>query len=258
MWKNGDIPMEMMWKILVLIPKGDTDNSGIGLLELLWKVVEAIIDTLLKAGIRLNEIIHGLCSGREMDMVILKLYMSQELDSMEQDTRLLVLLDLQKLHRAVDYDYLLMILEGYGAITHMFMLLDVFWDQQKVVNFQNGYHGPHFNGTRRNSQDRIISPTLFKLIFENMVQNCLALKVEDSLVAQELLGHVVGRYLGLFYSEGGVWGLQNPKWFQGAQNMIIRLFYRYGLVDNAAKSKVMTCQPGTLRSGILEEMLGQL
>ena len=65
--------MEMMWKILVLIPKGDTDNSGIGLLELLWKVVEAIIDTLLKAGIRLNEILHGLCSGREMDMVILEL-----------------------------------------------------------------------------------------------------------------------------------------------------------------------------------------
>ena len=34
--------------ILVLIPKGNTDNRSIVLLEFLWKVVEADIDTLLR------------------------------------------------------------------------------------------------------------------------------------------------------------------------------------------------------------------
>ena len=33
MWKHGDIPREIGWKILVLIPKGKTDTRGIGLLE---------------------------------------------------------------------------------------------------------------------------------------------------------------------------------------------------------------------------------
>ena len=45
MWRTGEIPQELVWMILVLITKETTDTRGIVLLETLWKVVEALIDT---------------------------------------------------------------------------------------------------------------------------------------------------------------------------------------------------------------------
>ena len=51
MWHMGETPQELGWEILVLIPKGTTDTRGIGLLETLWKVMEALIDTRLCASL---------------------------------------------------------------------------------------------------------------------------------------------------------------------------------------------------------------
>ena len=45
MWRMGDTPQYLGWTVLVLIHKGITYSWGIVLLETLWKVVEALIDT---------------------------------------------------------------------------------------------------------------------------------------------------------------------------------------------------------------------
>ena len=44
--------------ILVLIPKGTTDTRGTGLLETLWKVVEALIDTRLCTSVHMHNVLH--------------------------------------------------------------------------------------------------------------------------------------------------------------------------------------------------------
>jgi hypothetical protein len=49
-WTYGIIPRQILWIIVVLIPKGDRDYHGIGLLEPIWKVIKQII------GCRLNSI----------------------------------------------------------------------------------------------------------------------------------------------------------------------------------------------------------
>jgi hypothetical protein len=36
-WDHGDIPPQLLWVIVVLIPKGRGDYHGIGLLEPMWK-----------------------------------------------------------------------------------------------------------------------------------------------------------------------------------------------------------------------------
>ena len=84
MWKHGDIPREIGWKTLVLIPKGKTDTRGIGLLKYLWKVVEAIIDTHLRASICLHVVLNGSHTGRGMGTETLELKMAQEISSMDQ------------------------------------------------------------------------------------------------------------------------------------------------------------------------------
>jgi hypothetical protein len=43
-WTHGTIPCQLLWIIVVLIPKGGGDYRGIGLLELVWKCIERVID----------------------------------------------------------------------------------------------------------------------------------------------------------------------------------------------------------------------
>ena len=73
MWSTGEISRELGWTILVLIPKLNTDNRGIGLLETLWKVVEAIINTRLQTSIQFHNILHGLHAGRVMGMATMEI-----------------------------------------------------------------------------------------------------------------------------------------------------------------------------------------
>jgi exonuclease III len=57
-FETGNVPTELQWSILVLLPKGDGGVRGIGLLELAWKHIEAIIDTRVKTAVRFHDAIH--------------------------------------------------------------------------------------------------------------------------------------------------------------------------------------------------------
>ena len=112
MWQNGEILTELGWMILVLTPKGNTNTRGINLLKTLWKLVEATIDTRMRASIRFHKFFHGLCTGRGTGKAILELKLAQELASVDQDPLFLVFLDLLKAYDTVDWVRLLTTLEG--------------------------------------------------------------------------------------------------------------------------------------------------
>ena len=115
MWQHKYIPTELGCNILVLITKYNTDNRGISLLESLWKVVKAIIDTRLRSSISFQNILHVFHMGRLMETDILDIKLSQKLASIDHDPLFLVFLDLHKSYDTVDRGHLLMTLEGYGA-----------------------------------------------------------------------------------------------------------------------------------------------
>ena len=47
-WGTGKIPQQMLWMVVVLVPKGNSgDYRGINLLDPIWKVVEKILDAQL-------------------------------------------------------------------------------------------------------------------------------------------------------------------------------------------------------------------
>ena len=89
-------------------------------------MVEAIIETRIMASISFHGILHGLRARRGMGTDILKLKLSQELTSLNQDPLFLVFLDLHKSYDTVDWGRLLKTLEGYGAGPHMPGLLAEF------------------------------------------------------------------------------------------------------------------------------------
>ena len=127
MLQDGEIPTDLGWMILFLIPKGNTDIRVISLLETLWRVVEAIIDTCLRASISFHNVLHGFRALRGIGTAILELKISQELDSVDQDPLFLVFLDLRKSYDTVDRGRILTALEGYGAGPHIRGLLEEFW-----------------------------------------------------------------------------------------------------------------------------------
>ena len=66
MERTGEIPQELGWTILVLIPKGTTNKREIGLVYTLWKVVEALIDNRLRTSLHIHNVLHGFRGGRGM------------------------------------------------------------------------------------------------------------------------------------------------------------------------------------------------
>ena len=76
---------------------------------------------------------------------------------------------------------------------------------------------------------------------------------QNQMVAQELMGLVAGRCLGLFYNDDKMVGSWDPECLQGALNVIICLFCKNRLVMNVANYKPKVLQPGALRFRMLEE-----
>ena len=62
-WEHGKIPPQILWVVVVLIPKGGGNYRGIGLLKPIWKVCEHVIDKRLNA-FDLHESLHGCRTGR--------------------------------------------------------------------------------------------------------------------------------------------------------------------------------------------------
>ena len=62
-WQTGVVPQQMLWMVVVLIPKGNDDYRGIGLLDPLWKVIEVVMNERLKC-FEFYDCLHGFLAGR--------------------------------------------------------------------------------------------------------------------------------------------------------------------------------------------------
>ena len=83
----------------------------------------------------------------------------------------------------------------------------------------------------------------------------MSLTVEYEYVTHERLGMALGQYMGMFYEDDSTIRSSDTEWIQGDINIIIGLFRRVGIMPNVAESKTMTCQPGSINTGISYEDL---
>jgi len=110
-WGNGMIPPKLRSKIIILIPKGRGDYPSIRLLELIWKILEKLLDQRLNA-IVLHESLHGCWNGRGTGTAIIKAKLAQQLAHLEQQPFFSIFLDLQKAFDAMDCKRCLQNLRG--------------------------------------------------------------------------------------------------------------------------------------------------
>ena len=102
------------------------------------------------------------------------------------------------------------------------------------------------------TQGVLISPTLFNVVVNNVVRKWLTMTVEDQVVAQERLGLNMVRCLVVLYAYYGMIGAWYSEYLRNALNILLGLFWRYGIATHVKKSRKMTCQPGALRSDMSE------
>ena len=80
-WRTGEIPQRMLLAIVVLIPKGTSgDYRGIGLLEVIWKLLERVLDARLSE-VELHDYLHGFRAKRGCGTGVMEAKLLQQLDS---------------------------------------------------------------------------------------------------------------------------------------------------------------------------------
>ena len=94
------------------------------MIKVLCKVVNSVIDTLIKTVLTFHDVIYGFCASRGTGMAIMEPKMVQELASIDQDPLFLAFLDLRKAYNTLEHGRLLQNVEGYGAGPNMRSLLE--------------------------------------------------------------------------------------------------------------------------------------
>ena len=99
---EGRLAKETMWQEVVLIHKGKGSYRGIGLVEVMWKVVAEVLNRRLTASITFHDFLHGFWSGSGTGTATLEAKLLQKLDTLREEVLYLIFLDLHKVYDDLD------------------------------------------------------------------------------------------------------------------------------------------------------------
>jgi hypothetical protein len=233
-FENGDIPEEMTWTILVLIPKSSGGTRGIGLLEIFWKVCSSIINNRLQQSVEFHEALHGFREYRGTGTASLDAKLQMQLAQIRGIPLYQIFLDLSKAYDMLDRNRTLQLLQRYGMGERLLKILTNFWSSLRVVARQQGYYGDPFKSKRGTTQGDIISPTIFNIIVDAIVRAWY-----HQLESENLSDKV----RAVFFADDGHIYSNDAEALQRALEIIVQLFERMGLQTNPTKTKAMVCAP---------------
>ena len=104
-----------MLQEVVLIPKGGDYYRGIGLVEVMWKVVAEILNLWLTASITFHDFLHGFRAGCDTGTATLDTKLIQQLAALREEVLYVILLDLHKACDTLDRSIRQEILESYDV-----------------------------------------------------------------------------------------------------------------------------------------------
>ena len=91
-FREGDQAEESTWQAVVLIPKGKGDYRGIGLVEMMWKVVAVILNRRLTSSITFHDVLHGFRAGRGKGTATLEAKLLQKLAAIREEVLYVIFL----------------------------------------------------------------------------------------------------------------------------------------------------------------------
>ena len=93
---------EATWQTVVLIQKERKEYRCIGLAEVMWKVVAAILHRRLTTAITYHDVLHSFRAGRGTGTATLEAKLLQQLAAMREEVLCVIILDLTKAYDALD------------------------------------------------------------------------------------------------------------------------------------------------------------
>ena len=112
---EGLLAQDTMLQSVVMIPKGKGAYRGIGLVEVMCKVVAAILNFRLTASITFHDFLHVFWAGRGTSTTTLEAKLIQQLAALKEEALYVIFLDLHKEYDPLDRSRCLDILEGFGV-----------------------------------------------------------------------------------------------------------------------------------------------
>ena len=140
-------------------------------MELMWKVVAAILNRCFTSSIAYHDALHGFRSGRGTGTATLEAKLLQQLAALREEVLYVIFLDLHKAYDALDRSRCLDILERYGVGPNARRLLTNYWRRLTMVARAGGYYGTAFGGERGVTQGDPLSPTIFNVVVDAVVRH---------------------------------------------------------------------------------------
>ena len=113
-FRYGNVPEEVAWATMVLLPKGEGLYWGISMVEILWKVCSVVVNFCLKLSVRLHDVLHGFREGQGAGMDTLEANLEQQPAELAHDPLFQVFLYVRKAYYSLNREGCLEILRGYG------------------------------------------------------------------------------------------------------------------------------------------------
>lgn len=241
-YRNGKLPQRLNMSTLIMLPKGDNDVRGIGLVESVWKVLGKIINRRIQEVVKFHPCVHGFRKNKGTGTAILEVKLLATLALEEKETVYQVFLDLRKAYDSVSRQRLLLIMKEYGIGERTATLIEKYWTTQQVAIKQSGFYGKAFSPGRGVIQGDVLSPTLFNLVIDTIVRQ----------LCSEIDENETGRIQSMcvFYADDGYLGGTNPNEVQQMTNKATSMFETLGLAANATKTKAMVNSIVTFNTGI--------
>ena len=196
-WDTGTVPRQMMWVIVVLLPKGGGDFRGIGLLRPFWKVMEIIMDNRLQV-VDFHDCLHGFVKGKGCGTVGIEAKLVQQLAVLEQHPLYVMFIDLKKAYNVMDRERCREIMDGYGMGPNMPRLIMFFWDNALLVCRASGRYGTEFQANHGVTQGGPLSPKIFNIMVDAIVREWLWETMGEE-AANMGVGAAVRIFAALFY-----------------------------------------------------------
>ena len=179
-FQEGKLAEEATWQAVVLIPKGKKDYRFIGLVEVMWKLVAAILNRRLTESITYHDFLRGFRAGCGTGTATLEAKLLQQLAALGEEVLYVIFLDLHKAYDTLDRSRCLEILEGYGIGPRDRGLLQNYWRRLTMVARAGGYYGTDFWGERGVTQGDPLYPTIFNVVVDAVVRHWVTGAIEEA------------------------------------------------------------------------------
>jgi len=202
-WEHSELPRELYYCVQVMIPKPDGGSRGIGLLEVVLKVLECIINSCVTAKVKFHDCLHGFRAARGTDTAQIESKLFQQLAGIDQETLFKAYLDWTKAFATFHKEQAFMKLHEYGFPTKMLTLIALQWDKMQVIPKQADFFGIPFYQHSGQITGSIIGPLIFNIVVDSAVRYWMTIIVDDG-GASAMNGLTVKELLLLFYANDGM------------------------------------------------------